>query len=80
MSNVEVKGKGWVRPYFVYAGDISYDDVKAQLLESIRNTLEQIRDKQMLQCDVRSDLRAMRKSLLAIQQQTKKRKYTRRTK
>jgi hypothetical protein len=69
-----------VRPEFNHAGpnergNWTHDQSTAQLIESARNVLEQIRDSQTLQCDValaikrilkemrglRRDLKAMRK-------------------
>ncbi len=47
-----------VRPTFTwappYGGNLhTYKSTTGQLLEDIRNVLEEIRDKQMLQCEVR---------------------------
>jgi predicted ArsR family transcriptional regulator len=54
------------RPQFVYLATNSFDNSKAMLLEDARNVLEEIRDKQMLQCDVRADIQAMRIALEKI--------------
>jgi hypothetical protein len=53
-----------VRPSFTFFGEgesggFSHESILGQLTEDIRNVLEQIRDKQMLQCEARDDLRRL---------------------
>lgn len=55
-----------VRPEFNWPSDRSIEWCIGQLTEDIRNVLESIRDKQMLQCDVRGDIRKMRIALERI--------------
>ncbi len=59
MSRINRGGKQ-ERPNFVYNDSPSMQEIPLQLLESIRNTLEQIRDGQVLQCSVASDIRRIR--------------------
>jgi hypothetical protein len=71
-----------VRPSFWFSGcdqdgDWSRDQVIAQLTEDIRNNLEELNKKQMLQCDVRDDVRRMRVALEKIARKLTKRRRRR---
>jgi len=44
-------------------GCFGYDSPQLEMLESIRNVLEQIQRSQMLSCDVRRDIAEIRRSL-----------------
>jgi len=68
-GEVEKQGGRWVRPRFAYDDTLAYENCATQLLESIRNVLEDIKSSQMLQCDVRQDIREIR---LAVQRKRRK--------
>lgn len=60
-----------VRPSFTHSGpnangNFEFLQVISQLVDDIRDILEQLRDKQMLQSDVRDDIRKMRRALERI--------------
>ena len=71
-----------VRPQFDYAqaryeDGWSLDQCQAQLTEDIRNVLEQIRDKQTLQCDVAGAIKDMAKQIRGLRRDlAKKRRRT----
>lgn len=60
------------RPGFTFhdttTGTYSAEQITSRIVEDMRNVLEQIRDKQMLQCDVRADIKRMRIALERIAQ------------
>jgi hypothetical protein len=64
-GEIERDGK-WVRPRFnhcTHGATTPQDAAAAQMLESIRNILEDIQRSQMLQCDVRRDIWEIRLAL-----------------
>jgi hypothetical protein len=68
-SEIE-RGGRMTRPCFNYNDSNGIESIKMQMLESVRNVLEDVRtelkllnQKQMLQCDVRRDVREMRIAL-----------------
>jgi hypothetical protein len=81
---VITRGKQTVRPAFTYPkvqadGSLgSWVQLQAELAVDTRNVLEQIRDSQMLQCDVRADIRAMREALEKIARAVTRKKRRRR--
>lgn len=65
MSKIKCGGQ-LDRPSFNYpklGENITLAEAQAQLVESIRNAVEQIRDSQMMQCTVAGDIRRIRECL-----------------
>lgn len=65
-----------VRPSFTHAGETAQgsfnnDAAMAQLCEDTRNVLEQIRDSQMLQCDVAHAIKDIAKNLRGLRRDLK---------
>jgi len=57
--------KTWERPHWIFNRGESfpgYDSAQLEMLESIRNCMEQIRDSQMLACSVAHDIARLRKA------------------
>ena len=67
MSQV-LRGNKYVRPSFRYneANEFVDSQITAQVCESMRNVLEQIRDSQVLSCSVASDLAAIKRELRGL--------------
>jgi hypothetical protein len=55
----------WWRPNYVHSAS-TWEQATAALIEDIRNTLELAAKSQMLQCDVREDIRRIRIALEKI--------------
>lgn len=77
MSQIK-RGEQWIRPNFTYhespANSYSHEATQSQLLESIRNCLEQIRDSQMLKCDVAHAIKTMRRDIAGLRRDLKRKK------
>lgn len=68
-SEIDIAGT-FERPAFRHNKLYAYESCQTKLLESVRNVLEGIADSQMLQCDVRVDIRRMRIALEKIARNT----------
>lgn len=59
------------RPRYTYPASMTWDQCQLAMQEDIRNVLEQVRDSQMLRCDVahaiKSMAREMRKVRIAVE-------------
>lgn len=65
-----------VHPAFIYSAPSptgwSTDQISAQMSESIRDTLEEIRDSQMLQCEVADAIKSMAREIRGLRRDLKK--------
>ena len=61
MQSEEGRG-GWERPTYIHKRN-TWEQATAALIEDIRNILEDAVKSQMLQCDVREDIRRIRIAL-----------------
>jgi len=72
MSGEITRGGKWVKPsfdHYDHKGHTPAEACTSQMLESIRNILADLKNSQMLQCDVRQDIREIR---LALQRKRRK--------
>lgn len=69
---------GWERPSWLYPKNQSELTSVLEMLESVRNVLEDIRSSQMMQCDVAHAIKSIAPEIRSLKRAITKRKRVRR--